>query len=393
MSLLARLHLSLIFLLGIVVLAACGGGSGSGTTTTPPPKTQSQITLTPFVSGFTSPVDLENAGDGSNRLFVVEQAGAIRVIQNGGLLPTPFLDITAKVTSGGETGLLGVTFHPSFTQNPKFYVNYTRTLAGQLQSVIAEYQVPAGSPNQADPNSERILLTVDQPFPNHKAGQLAFGADGMLYFGLGDGGSGGDPLGNGQNTNVLLGKMLRIDVDHASTGKQYAVPADNPFVTSGGLPEIWAYGLRNPWRFSFDVPTGRLFVADVGQDAYEEVDIITKGANYGWNVMEGTHCYSPATGCNMTGLTLPIIDYAHSEGVTIIGGYVYRGTLLTGYQGEYIFGDFSNGKIWSLTQSGSAWTKTLLLTTGRPISSFGRDEAGELYAVDYSGSVMQVRAQ
>jgi len=393
MSLLARLHLSLIFLLGIVVLAACGGGSGSGTTTTPPPKTQSQITLTPFVSGFTSPVDLENAGDGSNRLFVVEQAGAIRVIQNGGLLPTPFLDITAKVTSGGETGLLGVTFHPNFTQNPKFYVNYTRTLAGQLQSVIAEYQVPAGSPNQADPNSERILLTVDQPFPNHKAGQLAFGADGMLYFGLGDGGSGGDPLGNGQNTNVLLGKMLRIDVDHTSTGKQYAIPADNPFVTSGGLPEIWAYGLRNPWRFSFDTPTGRLFVADVGQDAYEEVDIITKAANYGWNVMEGTHCYNPASGCNMTGLTLPIIDYAHSEGDTIIGGYVYRGTLLTGYQGQYIFGDFSNGKIWSLTQSGNTWSKTLLLTTGRPISSFGRDEGGELYAVDYSGSVLQVRAQ
>jgi glucose/arabinose dehydrogenase len=233
---------------------------------------------------------------------------------------------------------------------------------------------------------------VNQPFDNHNAGQLAFGADGYLYFGLGDGGSGGDPMGNGQNTNVLLGKMLRIDVDHTSTGKQYAIPADNPFVSGGGAPEIYAYGFRNPWRFSFDPPTGQLFVADVGQDAYEEIDIVTKGANYGWNTMEGTHCYSPATGCSMTGLTLPIIDYAHSEGVTVIGGFVYHGALLTGFQGTYLFGDFSNGKIWSLTQSGGTWTKTLQLSTGISISSFGRDESGELYVVDYSGKVMAIKA-
>jgi glucose/arabinose dehydrogenase len=378
----------------LLLLFACGGNSSSSTTTTPPPKNQVSITLTPFVSGLNSPLDLENAGDGTNRLFVVEQGGTIRVIQNGGVLPTPFLDISSKVMVDGESGLLGLTFHPGYPQNPHFYVNYVRNNAGHFQSVIAEYQVSSGDPNLANPTSERILLVVDQPpFNNHKAGQLAFGSDGMLYFGLGDGGSGGDPQGNGQNTNVLLGKMLRIDVDHTSTGKQYAIPPDNPFVNGGGLPEIWAYGLRNPWRFSFDTPTGRLFLADVGQDAFEEIDIVTKGANYGWNVMEGTHCYSPVTGCNPAGLTLPIVDYAHSEGETVIGGYVYHGSLISELQNAYLFGDFSNGKIWKLVESGSTWTRTLLLTSGQPISSFGRDEAGELYAVDYSGSVLQVRAQ
>jgi len=380
--------------LTLLFLAACGGGGGStdsGSTTPPPPKTQVQLTLTKVASGFNTPLGLENAGDASNRLFVVEQPGTIRIIQNGNVLPTPFLDITSKVTSGGETGLLGVTFHPNFMQNPRFYVNYTRTVSGQLQTVISEFKTSTGNPNLADTSTERILLTVNQPFTNHNAGQLAFGPDGMLYFGLGDGGSGGDPMGNGQNTNVLLGKMLRIDVDHTTGNLPYAIPADNPFVNGGGAPEIWAYGLRNPWRFSFDQPTGRQFVADVGQDAYEEIDIVTKGNNYGWNVMEGTHCYNPSTGCNMTGLTLPITDYAHSEGVTVIGGYVYHGSLLTGFQNVYIFGDFSNGKIWSLTESNGSWTRTLLLTTGVNISSFGRDESGELYAVDYSGNILQLR--
>ena len=377
------------------VLYSCGGGSSSdGGTPNPPPKTQVQITLAPFVSGLSSPLDLENAGDGTNRLFAVEQGGTIRIIQNGAILTTPFLDITSKVTSGGETGLLGLAFHPGYAQKPRFYLNYTRTNAGQLQTVIAEYQAMLGNPNQADPNSERILLVVNQPFDNHNAGQLAFGMDGMLYFGLGDGGNGGDPLGNGQNTQVLLGKMLRIDVDHTSTGKQYAIPPDNPFASAGGLPEIWAYGFRNPWRFSFDPATSRLFVADVGQDAFEEVDIVTKGANYGWNVMEGTHCFSPSSGCNTSGLTLPITDYPHSEGTTVIGGFVYHGNLVSALQNAYVLGDFGNGKIWMLQESSpNNWTRTLLLSTGRPISSFGRDEAGELYVVDYSGSVLQVRSQ
>ena len=389
-----RNSIRIAFLAAIALLCSCSGSGNSGNTTGPPPDTQPHITLARVASGFSSPLDLENAGDGTGRLFVVEQAGTIRILQNGAVLATPFLDITAKVTSGGETGLLGLSFHPGYAQNPRFYINYTRTTAGQLQTVIAEYQAAAGNPNIADPNSERILLVVDQPFANHNAGQLAFGADGMLYFGLGDGGSGGDPFGNGQNTQVLLGKMLRIDVDHTSTGKAYAIPPDNPFVSGGGLPEIWAYGFRNPWRFSFDPPTGRIFVADVGQDAYEEVDIVTKAANYGWNVMEGTHCYNPATGCNTTGLTLPIADYAHSEGDTVIGGFVYHGALIPNLQNAYVFGDFSNGKIWMLQESApNNWTRTLLLTTARPISSFGRDEAGELYAVDYSGSVLQVSPQ
>lgn len=387
-----RLLICAALIASLVLMAGCGGGSGGGTTIKQQPPLQ--ITLTSVATGFTSPLDIENAGDGSGRLFVVEQGGTIRILQNGNVLSTPFLDITAKVTSGGETGLLGLTFHPGYAQNSRFYLNYTRTTGGQLQTVIAEYQSSAGNPNVADPNSERILLTVNQPFANHNAGQLAFGADGMLYFGLGDGGSGGDPFGNGQNTQVLLGKMLRIDVDHTSTGKQYAIPADNPFVNGGGLPEIWAYGFRNPWRFSFDAPTGRMFVADVGQDAFEEIDIVTKGNNYGWNVMEGTHCFNPATGCSMTGLTLPIIDYSHSEGVTVIGGFVYHGTLIPAMQNAYVFGDFSNGKMWILQEpTTNNWTRTLVLSSGRQISSFGRDEAGELYVADYTGSVLQVRPQ
>ena len=218
------------------------------------------------------------------------------------MLPQPFLNISAKVIDQVEMGLLGLTFHPSFQSNGRFYVNYVRTAGGQLQSVIAEYTVPAATPNQADPASERILLTVNQVgnFPNHKAGQLAFGNDGFLYFGLGDGGSEGDPLNNGQNTQTLLGKMMRIDVNATSPGKQYEVPGDNPFVAGGGLPEIYAVGFRNPWRFSFDRPTGRLFVADVGSDKFEEIDIVQKGANYGWSIMEASHCFKPATGCNMT---------------------------------------------------------------------------------------------
>lgn len=382
----------LVSFLALLLLAACGSGSGNDSAAPPPPKTQVEVSLASVATGFTNPVDIENAADGSNRLFVVEQAGTIRIIQNGNVVPTPFLDITSKVTSGGETGLLGLTFHPNFSSNPRFYLNYTRTNSGQLQTVIAEYKVNTGNANLADASTEGILLTVNQPFPNHKAGQLAFGSDGYLYFGLGDGGSGGDPNGNGQNLQALLGKMLRIDVDHTAGAKPYAIPADNPFANGGGLPEIWAYGLRNPWRFSFDSPTGRLFVADVGQDAYEEIDIITKGANYGWNVMEGSHCYNPPTGCNMAGLTLPIFDYSHSDGVTVIGGFVYRGTLLTGLQTAYIFGDFSNGKIWMLQESSGTWTRTQLVLSGRAISSFGRDEAGELYVADYTaGTILELR--
>ena len=341
-----------------------------------------------MISGFSSPVDLQSTDDGSGRLFVVEQSGLIRILQAGAILPTAFLDISSRVTSGGELGLLGVAFHPGFAQHPLFYVNYTRTVGSQIQTVIAEYQVSSANPNQADPASERILLTVDQPFPNHKAGQLAFGPDGFLYFGLGDGGSGGDPLGNGQNLQTLLAKMMRIDIDHTSGSLPYAIPPDNPFVAGGGLPEIWAYGLRNPFRFSFDSATGKLFLGDVGQNAYEEVDILQKGGNYGWNTMEGVHCYNPSTGCNMTGLQLPIAEYSHAEGNAIIGGYVYHGTAIPGLAGSYIFGDFGTGKIWRLTQDSTGTWQRVLLVTGPSLSSFGRDSVGELYILDYSGGAV-----
>lgn len=378
----------------LLMLAACGGSSSSpgpgpnpGPTPTPGPVS---ISLAPFVIGLTRPVDLQIADDGSGRMFVVEQGGTIRIISGGSVLSTPFLDIRNKVTTDqSELGFLGVAFHPNFAQNPRFYVNYDSGPVGQRQTVIAEYTV-TGNANQVDPATERVLLTVNQPFDNHKAGQLAFGSDGFLYFGLGDGGSGGDPLGNGQNTNTLLGKMLRIDVDHTSGSLPYAIPPDNPFVGGGGLPEIWAFGFRNPWRFSFDQPTSRLFCADVGQDSFEEIDIVTKGGNYGWNIMEGNHCFNSSS-CNMTGLTLPIAEYSHNEGVAVIGSYVYHGSAIPGLKGKYVFGDFGSGTVWTLTEAPpGAWTRNTLLSTSHSISSFGQDAAGELYLVDLGGSIFKI---
>jgi glucose/arabinose dehydrogenase len=352
------------------------------------------LTLTSGVSGLSNPVDLQFPNDGSGRFFVVQQAGTIRIALNGSLFATPFLDITSKVDFGGEKGLLGLTFHPQFTQNHLFYIHYDRLSGAQMQSVIAEYQVSASDPNQANPGSERILFTVNQPFPNHKGGQIAFGPDGFLYIGFGDGGSGGDPLGNGQNLQTLLGKMLRIDVDHTSAGLQYAIPPTNPFVGGGGLPEIWAYGLRNPWRFSFERGSGRLFCGDVGQDKYEEIDILQSGGNFGWNIMEGMHCYNPASGCNMSGLTLPIAEYSHTEGDAVIGGYVYKGSAIPSLAGAYIFSDNGSGTIWELVEAPPGqWTRTKLLSSGRSISSLGQDVSGEIYVLDYSGSVLKLTAQ
>lgn len=326
-------------------------------------------------------------------MFIVQQPGSIRIATNGSLLPTAFLDITSKVTFGGEMGLLGLAFHPQFSQNHLFYVHYDRTVGTQIESVIAEYHVSVSDPNQADAASERILLTVNQPFSNHKGGQIAFGPDGFLYIGLGDGGSENDPLLNGQNLQTLLAKMLRIDVDHQSGGLQYAIPPSNPFVSGGGLPEIWVYGLRNPWRFSFERGTGRLFAGDVGQDSFEEVDILESGKNYGWSVMEGMHCFHPPSGCDMTGLTLPIAEYSHTEGDAVMGGYVYKGAI-TGLSGAYIFGDFGSGTIWELVERpAGTWTRTKLLSAGSNISSFGQDVAGEIYVVAYSGTIQKLTTQ
>jgi glucose/arabinose dehydrogenase len=372
-----------------LLLAACGGSS----TPAPPPPPPPNLTLTTVVSGLSNPLDLQRPSN-DNRFFAVEQRGTIRIIENGALLAGNFLDIQSLTNfDGAEQGLLGLAFHPNYSTNRLFYVNYTTDTGGR-HTVIAEFQTLAANPNQADPSSERILLTVSQPFTNHKGGQLAFGPDHLLYLGLGDGGSGGDPLNNGQTLTVLLGKILRIGVDPPfDPGLQYAIPPDNPFASGGGLREIWAYGLRNPWRFSFDRGGTRLFCGDVGQDSFEEVDLITKGGNFGWNVMEGAHCFNPPNGCDMTGKILPIAEYSHSEGIAIIGGYVYKGSAIPSLANAYIFGDLT-GKIWSLTESpANTFTRTQLLNTGRTISSFGQDAAGEVYVVDLGGSVLKLVAQ
>ena len=353
------------------------------------------IGLELLADGFSNPVYLAHAGDGTGRLFVVEQPGVLRILDSErGIGEEPFLDIRPRVRSGGERGLLSVAFHPQYRENGRFFVNYTREPDGV--TVVAEYRV-SGDPNRADPQSERIILTIEQPFPNHNGGQLQFGPDGMLYLGMGDGGAAGDPLGHGQNLSTLLGALLRVDVD---SGEPYAIPEDNPFVgRAGARPEIWAYGLRNPWRFSFDRCDGRLFLADVGQDRWEEVDLIRKGGNYGWNVMEGAHCFRPPVGCRTEGLELPIAEYDHSLGCSITGGYVYRGTQIPGLIGRYLFGDFCSGRIWALTPLVpdayrlEDWRMDELLDTTLSISSFGEDEAGELYVLDLNGAIYRFVAQ
>ncbi len=384
-----------ILLLLPLLIAGCGwfASRGGGEDPCRPPRTPletPQVKLERVVSGLSNPVYLTHAGDGSGRLFVVEQNGIIRVIQEGVLLPKPFLDIRDRVESGGEKGLLSVAFHPNYETNRRFFVNYTARRGGGLETLIAEYRVSAADPNLADPMSERILLEVDQPFGNHNGGLVKFGPDGMLYIGMGDGGSGGDPLGHGQDLQTLLGALLRIDVDSQAP---YAIPPDNPFVgRSDARGEIWAYGLRNPWRFSFDHCTGGLLLADVGQNRFEEVDLIEKGGNYGWNIIEGAHCFNPPTGCSTTGLKPPIAEYDHSLGCSITGGYVYRGRQLPALMGRYFFGDFCSGRLWSLTETTQgSWTMTELLQTGLNISSFGEDEGGELYVVDHDGAIYRLR--
>ena len=380
------------------LLPACGGGGDASSDAAASPPSAPQLALAVFVSGFTAPIGFEVPDDSSNRMFVVEQTGRIRVIRNGSLLPNAFLDVSALIESGGEKGLLGLAFHPGYAGNRRFFVNYTRRVAGQLQSVIAEYLASIADPDEADLASERQLLVVDQPFDNHNGGQLAFGSDGNLYIGTGDGGSGGDPFGNGQNTSVLLGKILRIGVDAPfAPGLQYAIPPDNPFVMGGGRAEIWAYGLRNPWRFSFDRASGALFAADVGQDDREEINIIVRGGNYGWNIMEGSLCFPPPTPtCASAGLVAPISEYSHDAGggIATIGGYVYNGPSIPDLRGAYVFGDLQSGRVWTLKlDTAGAWQRTLVLTHSLTVSSFGQDAAGEIYLLDYgNGSVLRVLA-
>jgi glucose/arabinose dehydrogenase len=334
-----------------------------------------------------------HAGDGSQRLFVVEQNGKIRIIQNGVTLPTPFLDISNKVLCCGERGLLGLAFHPNYASNGDFYLNYTRQSDGD--TVIARYTVSNSDPNLADVNSESILLTVDQPFTNHNGGQLLFSpVDGYLYIGMGDGGSADDPLNHAQNINTLLGAMLRLDVDSAFP---YAIPPGNPFVGTNGLDEIWAYGLRNPWRFSFDRQNGDLYIGDVGQNLWEEVDYQRAGTpggiNYGWRCKEGSHEYIFSGDCLTADLTDPIVEYDHNVGRSITGGFVYRGQNFPNFVGRYFYADYVTGKIWSLYKTGSnpdTWSDpTLELSSGLLISAFGEDENGEIYVVDRSGGTIR----
>jgi glucose/arabinose dehydrogenase len=323
-------------------------------------------------------------------MFVIEQAGRIRIAKNGQLSEPAFLDLTDRVGSAGnEQGLLGLAFHPDFKDNPYFYVNYTDKNGN---TVIARFQA---SGDTADPASEKDLLKLDQPFPNHNGGVLSFGPkDGYLYAGLGDGGSAGDPYGNGQNTNVLLGKILRIDVDH---GDPYAIPPDNPFANTGGKPEIWAYGLRNPWRISFDKLTGDLYIGDVGQDLWEEVDVAIgnlPGLDYGWNYREGMHPYVGSPPASLK-LTYPVVEYSHTVGgCSVTGGYVYRGSMPE-WQGIYLYGDFCSGIIWGLIRSpdpssGQPWQSQVLFQTKASITTFGQDPGGEIYFADRGGTIYRL---
>jgi glucose/arabinose dehydrogenase len=346
-----------------------------------------------FISGLRRPVSLAGPQNVPSKLFVLEQAGVIRIIQDGVLLPEPFLNIRDLVGSAGnEQGLLGIAFHPQFIKNGYFYVNYTDK---QGNTVIARFSaIRDSNPNlKADPASETILLQVDQPHANHNGGQMVFGPDGYLWIGLGDGGGQGDPNGNGQSSQTLLGKILRIDVDHGSV---YVIPPDNPYSNGGGLPEIWAIGLRNPWRFSFDRLTGDLFIGDVGQNSWEEIDHFPAGyvsnpVNFGWNRREGSHRYTDQANANTNGLTEPIFDYGHDSGCSVTGGFVYRGKDLPDFQGVYLFGDYCSGLVWGAVPNGqNSWDTKTLFSTGYQIASFGEDQNGEIYLLDLNGSIYRL---
>jgi glucose/arabinose dehydrogenase len=349
-----------------------------GTTTFPDP---GAYAWQPLVSGLNRPVDLQ--ADGSGRLFVIEKVGRIRIIENDQLLEAPFLDISERVGSNSnEQGLLGLAFHPQYTENGRFFVNYTDTGGN---TVIARFQV-SSDPNVADPASEVKLLGVDQPFPNHNGGVLAFGPDGYLYAGLGDGGAAGDPNGNAQKTDTLLGKILRLDVD---SGEPYAVPADNPFGN-----EIWAYGLRNPWRLSFDKATGDVYIGDVGQGEWEEIDFLAAGspggANFGWDHREGAHDYE---GGGPEGMIDPVAEYSHPEGgCSVTGGHVYRGSLPE-WNGIYLYGDYCTGIIWGLIQADGGWQNQVLFDLDVTITSFGQDGSGEVYLVSDNGEILRLAPQ
>jgi glucose/arabinose dehydrogenase len=392
----------LLLVLGALPFSGCGGdGSPAGPTPSPSPTSVSCPSGAPVsgipalqarlvVSGLRAPLDLQSVPGDGERLYVVEQGGRIRVVRNGQIAGT-FLDITGRLSSGGERGLLGLVFHPQFATNRRFFVNYTNP-AGDTH--ISEFR--ASSADAADPASERVLLEVGQPFANHNGGGLAFDNPGRLLIALGDGGSGGDPLNNGQKLSTLLGKILRIDVD---AGSPYGVPADNPFrATAGARAEIWAYGLRNPFRIAIDRPTGDLYIGDVGQNAVEEIDVDPGsrrgGLNYGWRITEGSRCFNPSSGCDTSGITMPIYEYSHGDGCSVTGGVVYRGCRVPALAGTYFFADYCSAFVRSLRFASGQATEFRDWTSGlRGIespTSFGLDAAGELYVVDQDGEIYRL---
>lgn len=379
-----RVRWLLMLCLAVLAATGCaGGGRGGGGGPAVP-----AIALTKVTDGLTRPLHLTAPGDGSGRLFVLEQPGRVRILREGKVLAEPFLDLTEQVrSSGNEQGLLGLAFAPNYARSGVFYVHYT---GQQGQTVIARYQVSAQNPDRADAGSAEVLLTVEQPFSNHNGGAILFGPDGYLYIALGDGGSAGDPQNNGQNLSSLLGKLLRIDVRQPGP---YRIPPDNPFVgQAGARGEIWAYGLRNPWRVSFDRATGDLYIADVGQNALEEINLQPAGSkggqNYGWRVYEGSRIYK---GNELKNVTFPVIEYDHGGGnCSVTGGYVYRGKAIPDLVGAYIYGDYCSGRIWAArapARAGGQWSTTELMQAGFRISAFGEDEQGELYVIDHGGAV------
>ena len=389
-SLLPRLPASLLLSLILVLPAAAAPGNF--------------VQLIPVTSGLSAPIGIVNAGDGSNRLFIVEQCGQIRIWNGSAMLSTPFLNLgstgTNRIVCGGERGLLGLAFHPGYESNGLFYVYYTRlddpaTTADETGDiVVARYQVSA-NPNVAS-TVETPLLTIDHPAGNHNGGQIAFGPDGYLYIATGDGGGGGDPDENGQNINSLLGKILRIDVN---SGAPYAIPAGNPFAgATPGRDEIWAYGLRNPWRFSFDRLTGDHYIGDVGQNSWEEIDVQAAGTpggrNYGWDVLEGKHCFEdvPTGSCTSFlsgGSVLPVLEYDHSLGCSVTGGFVFRNLPSHSFYGNYLYSDVCSGRIWRAFSSGGTWTSQQLFDTAFGVSSFGESESGRIYFADLNGNTLQ----
>jgi glucose/arabinose dehydrogenase len=348
-------------------------------------------------SGLVAPLAIVNANDGSGRLFIAEQDGRIRIVRDGAVVAAPFLDIASEVSSGGERGLLGLAFHPDFPTDPRLFVDYTDTNG---DTRVSSFTVDPANPDVADASTESRLLFVKQPYPNHNGGAVAFGPDGYLYISLGDGGSGGDPHGNGQSLTTLLGKILRVDIDRPEGDLEYGIPPDNPFAAAGGdkRGEIWLTGLRNPWRLSFDRANGDLWIGDVGQGAWEEVDVqragVPGGTNFGWNRMEGAHCYRPSNGCEDPDLTLPVAEYGHGQGCTVIGGIVYRGTAQPRLTGAYLFGDYCSGRVWAIDAAKNAVRKpTVVADTKHNFAAFGEDETGEAYAVDIgAGTLLRVTA-